>query len=267
MSTAEVSFPVDTYREAATHLRRPFAVPAIRFRVLQGKNGRANCAAYIDSRLVAERLNLVIPQAWTDAYEPVQGGMRCDLTVDGLTRSDVGWSKGLGTDMDLKALYSDAFKRAGVKFGVGVSLYALPRLVVAGGQVKVTEKNGKEQYWLQPSGEQHLRGIYAQWLKREGAKAFGEPLDHGDVEREADEEAGPVAPEPAAPTISSEEADFMLSLLGELGLPKRQLATIFASSGAASTPMGPELIRALTVEQALEISEKLAELKGQAVPA
>lgn len=254
MST--VAFPVDTYREAATHLRRPFTVPAVRFRILQTKNGRSNCAAYIDARLVSERLNLVIPHAWTDAYVPVQGGMRCDLTVDGLTRSDVGWSKGTNSDMDLKALYSDALKRAGVKFGVGVSLYALPRLVISGDQVKTVGSNT----YMAPSGEARLRSIYAQWLVKEGKQAFGEPLDHGDVERETEEEAAPAAVVEVPPPISAKESDYVLELLKTLKLPTRTLKALFASVGSTSTSIGVDLVRSLSVEQASELGVKLAEI-------
>jgi hypothetical protein len=49
--------------------------------------------------------------------------MWCDLTIDGITRSDVG--EGVG-----KALVSDSFKRAGVRFGIGVSLYAIPKMML-----------------------------------------------------------------------------------------------------------------------------------------
>jgi hypothetical protein len=186
--------PVDTYAEAVPFLRRPFTAEAVKFRVLQGKGQKARCAAYIDARLVSERLNLVIPGKWGHRFEQVQGGMMCHLTVDGLSRADVGWSKGTGADMDLKALYSDALKRAAVHFGIGVSLYAVPALYVDTSQgVKVTERG---QFFLQAKGEQHLRGVYSQWLKGHGIKTYGEPLDHGDISDSlGDVEA---APQPVA---------------------------------------------------------------------
>lgn len=195
----EPQFPVDSFKEAAPHLRRPFTVAAVRFRVLDGKDtgdkARARCAAYIDARLAIERLNLVCPHLWTHAFEPVHGGLRCDLTVDGMTRPDVGWSRGTGTDMDLKALYSDAFKRAAVHFGVGVSLYALPGLTIyaKAGHVRVWERQGKQPgYYLTDAGERELRKRYRAWLEEKGTRAFGEPLDHGDVEHEPEGEPAPV---------------------------------------------------------------------------
>jgi hypothetical protein len=180
----EPALPVATLHEAIPYLRRPFTVAAVKFRVLEGRGDRARCAAYIDARLVSERLNLVCPALWSHTFEPVPGGMRCDLTIDNLTRPDVGWSNGVATDIDLKALYSDAFKRAAVHFGVGVSLYAVPHLVLRAGQhLRKLEREGrKPAYYMQPAGETELRRVYAQWLREHGIHAFGEPFDHGDME-------------------------------------------------------------------------------------
>ncbi len=195
----DATFPVTTFAYAARHLRRPFTPAAVRFRILQGRDtgekARANCACYIDARLVAERLNLICPQLWHQHFEPVTGGLRCDLTIDGLTRSDVGWSRGTNTDMDLKALYSDAFKRAAVHFGVGVSLYAIPGLTLYARErhVRVWERQGKDpSYYVTDAGEAELRRRYVAWLDAHGRRAFGEPLDHGDVED---------VPEQSAPAV------------------------------------------------------------------
>jgi uncharacterized protein YdaU (DUF1376 family) len=99
----------------------------------------------------------------------------CLLTVDGITRRDVGQGKG-------KALFSDAFKRAAVKFGVGVSLYALPQtwLRVDDGHLRAAGQ-GKEKLFLQPAGIEHLRSLYAIWLGTAQGASFGEPLSHGDA--------------------------------------------------------------------------------------
>ncbi len=183
------TFPVDSFKEAAKPLRQPFSPEAIKFRVLKGQGNRARCAYYIDARLAIARLNLVIPHKWEHRFEPVQGGMLCHLTVDGLTRSDVGWSNNQTDDMGLKALYSDAFKRAAVHFGIGESLYATPPVYLQEGPgLKVvdsgrTDKYGKpiKNYYIRPEGEGYLRDAYKQWLKEHGAEAFGEALDHGDV--------------------------------------------------------------------------------------
>jgi hypothetical protein len=182
------ALPVDTFREAAPFLRRPFTAAAVRFRILTTRGERSRCAAYIDARLAIERLNTVIPHRWEHDFVPVQGGMMCSLMVCGMQRRDVGWSKGVGSDMDLKALYSDAFKRAAVHFGIGTSLYAIPNLYIdqRQGHFKISKNaQGKETPYMTDSGEAFLRKVYAKWLDDHGRQAFGEPLDHGDVEEAA----------------------------------------------------------------------------------
>lgn len=200
--------PYPDWDRISADLRRPFTVHAVQFRILEGKeiksrkDHKANVAAYITARTAVDRLNKVCPGLWSDSFEPVPGGLRCDLTIGGLTRSDVGWSRGTNTAMDLKALYSDAFKRAAVKWGVAVSLYSLPgmELYASDGFIRTWERPGganggtKTSYYLQPSGLVELRRRYLAWLEEHG-KHFGEIMDHGHVEGSADPEEGEIAPE------------------------------------------------------------------------
>jgi hypothetical protein len=195
-------FPCETFREAAQHLRRPFTPAAVKFKPqsVLGDDGKGVlCVAYIDARLVYERLNLVMPHLWRDDYRAVGDGlMWCDLTVDGITRKDVGEGKG-------KALVSDALKRAAVHFGVGVSLYAIPQQRIwkdtsgsSGKLVSIwaagTKQNGKPKFdaRIEDAGQAHLRNVYEHWLEVVGIKAFGQPLDHGDViDAQGDADAEP----------------------------------------------------------------------------
>lgn len=196
-------FPVDNYRDAARHLRRPFTPEAIRFKV-QTTMGDKGCllVSYIDARLVTERLNLVCPHLWHDEYEALADGlMLCRLTVDGITRTDVGSGyKG-------KGLYSDAFKRAAVKFGVGQSVYALPQIKLwlseepedkAKHRIEsFKDSKGKTQFRITDYGMKKLREGYAAWLEKTGIPRFGDPIDHGDLADTAGE----------APEITAAEAD------------------------------------------------------------
>jgi hypothetical protein len=107
--------------------------------------------------------------------------MWCRLTVDGVTRVDVGESpKGLSKD-----LVSDALKRAAVPFGVGVSCYALPQITInvsdARDRIKIRGKGEKRTIVLTDYGHETLRTGYARWLEAHGIDRFGPPLDHGDV--------------------------------------------------------------------------------------
>jgi hypothetical protein len=194
------NFPVATFKDAAIELRRPFTAEAVKWKVQTG----SLVVPYIDARLAIERLNLVCPHLWSDEYEAVAGGkgLLCRLTVDGITRLDVG------SGYEGKGLWSDAFKRACVKFGVGVSLYALPKifLSVSDGHLKEKVVKGKKSFVLTDAGLKRLDGGYRAWLKETGEPMFGPALDHGDVagalgdvEAEA-EPAGPAQTElPAEP--------------------------------------------------------------------
>jgi hypothetical protein len=185
----ETTFPVDSFREAAQHLRRPFSPDAVHFKV-QAQSPKENpkrglIVGYVDARLVAERLNLVVPHLWQDSYELYgdrvdSGFIVCHLTIGDLTRSDIG--KAQGTEGP-KAAYSDAFKRAAVKFGIGVSLYAMSRVwldVSSNGKAGLAKAGtGKKQsLTITDEADERLRKSYAKWVKR---APFGEALDHGDA--------------------------------------------------------------------------------------
>jgi hypothetical protein len=85
---------------------------------------------YITARTAMNRLDQVLgPENWWDEYLPGEDSVRCQLTIrlpDGatLTKYDAGGYAGMQDQGDDdKSGYSDAFKRACVKFGVGRYLY------------------------------------------------------------------------------------------------------------------------------------------------
>ncbi len=161
-------------------LRRPFNPDAVQWKIQQTfKTGNGGIViGYIDSRLASERLNHVVGSDWEDTYQRVEGGhlLLCKLTVAGQTHTDIGEGEG-------KALFSDAFKRAAVKFGVGVSLYSIPPIQVWEAQGHVKNVGGK--LYLQAEGKQHATAAYTAWLDAVGAPLFGTPLDHS-VPKKAD---------------------------------------------------------------------------------
>lgn len=85
---------------------------------------------YVTARAVMNRLDKIVgPENWWDDYSQTQNGVICKLTIrlpDGreITKVDAGGHAGMpdGGD-DEKSGFSDAFKRAAVKFGVGRHLY------------------------------------------------------------------------------------------------------------------------------------------------
>lgn len=97
------------------------------------KNNRAMAVAYIDARDVMDRLDEAVgPANWQDEYTPLgDGSVMCRLSVrfgaEWIVKADVGSPSEQPDGGDrLKAAFSDALKRAAVKFGVGRYLYSLP---------------------------------------------------------------------------------------------------------------------------------------------
>lgn len=193
--------------EAVALLRRPLPPESVSFKVQtnpkEKKGGgfsKGLAVAFIDARSVAARLNAVAPN-WEDAYSvpPVGNGLMCALTVNGVTRWDIGYSADITTDMGLKGLYSDAFKRAGVKWEVGAFLYALPKMYVDAAELN----SFAGKFYMTPKLMSRLRGEYERWLKAEGVKHFGEPLGQGDsIDPQGDvetQESVPVDEVPAVP--------------------------------------------------------------------
>lgn len=195
-------------------LRRPFLPEAVKFKVQTASEKGALIVAYIDARHVAERLNATFPLQWSDEYVPliVDGylmGMECSISIElydeaigthrTITRTDVGTTdkldaKGRGGEKKItvggskgmpgagmggaKILYSDAFKRAGVKFGIGAFLYSLPSTWLSPDHL-----TGRSPYWKIPdSSLKRLQATYRAWLNDTGSDTFGEPLDHGDMD-------------------------------------------------------------------------------------
>jgi hypothetical protein len=117
-------------RDILEQLRQPFPASRISFKVQTKPNEKGNSlvVAYIDARDVMERLDDVVGPDWSDRYEKAgtAKGLVCYLTICGVTRADVGDDD--NENEPVKSAYSDAFKRAAVKFGVGRFLYDLPKM-------------------------------------------------------------------------------------------------------------------------------------------
>lgn len=117
-----------------TALANPFPASAIKWKPQTVKGNRALAVAYLDARLVMDRLDQVVGvEGWRDEYEVLpDGSVICRLSVHtpfGLsqTKCDVGSPSEQPDAGDrLKAAFSDALKRAAVKFGIGRYLYRIP---------------------------------------------------------------------------------------------------------------------------------------------
>jgi hypothetical protein len=114
-------------------LAAPFAPSEVKFRPGATSGNRALALPYVDVRAIQDRLDEVLGlDGWQDEYEPLQDGsvmcrLRCRIGGDWLVKSDVGSPSEQPDGGDrLKAAFSDALKRAAVKFGIGRYLYRLP---------------------------------------------------------------------------------------------------------------------------------------------
>lgn len=116
----------DEEREVAARyyldeLKDPFPIEKVKYR--QGPGGKQ--LAYIDARDVADRLDEVVGQAfWQNRYTCVNGVTVCEigLKVDG----EWAWKSDGAPETTIEAekgALSDAFKRAGVKWGIARYLY------------------------------------------------------------------------------------------------------------------------------------------------
>lgn len=99
-------------------------IPANEIKTRPGR-GKSGDLSYITSRTVMNRLDRVVgPANWRDEYTETQRGVVCALYIyiDGewVGKSDIGVESNIEGD---KGSYSDAFKRAAVKWGIGRELY------------------------------------------------------------------------------------------------------------------------------------------------
>ena len=112
---------------STSELLRPFDYESHKWRVMNvtKKGDKASCAFYIDARDVMDRLDAVVgAENWSDKYTTLAIGenrwaIECTITINGVSKSDVGEGDAP------KDAYSDALKRAAVKWGVGRYLYGM----------------------------------------------------------------------------------------------------------------------------------------------
>lgn len=123
--------------DAASVLERlaaPFSADEVKFKPAVVQGNRALALAYVDARVVQDRLDEVLGvTGWQDEYEFLSdGSVVCRLKVrlggEWITKVDVGGQSEQPDEGDRrKAAVSDALKRAAVKFGIGRYLYRLPQ--------------------------------------------------------------------------------------------------------------------------------------------
>jgi hypothetical protein len=120
-------------RDITDALAAPFEPREVKFKPQLVKNNKAMAIAYVDARVIEDRLDDVLgPENWQDEYEVLNDGsvtcrLRVKLGAEWVTKMDVGsLSEQPDSGDRLKAAFSDALKRTAVKYGIGRYLYRLP---------------------------------------------------------------------------------------------------------------------------------------------
>lgn len=188
-------------------LTAPFGVNEVRFKPQSVKGNRALAIAYIDARLVMDRLDDVLGvENWMDEYEILNDGsvmcrLKLKLNGEWVTKSDVGSPSEQPDGGDrLKAAFSDALKRAAIKFGIGRYLYRLPA-------VWCDYDPQKKQFTQQPQLP-HWALPAKQPKKQPPPNPYGEPQDAPAVP--------PPAPKKDAPKPAADVGELWLRMSGKL---------------------------------------------------
>jgi len=136
--------------EQLAALAAPFPPANVSFRIgaRTKDKSKGKLLAYIDARDVMERLDDVMgANNWQCSYSPMHNNTTC-CNIGILFEGSTSWiwrANGAGaTDVEGdKGAYSDAFKRAGVLFGIGRYLYDvdLPWVPLEKGGFKVADFN------------------------------------------------------------------------------------------------------------------------------
>ena len=124
---------------------------------------KALAAAYVDARHYQYRLDILAP-GWETEYQfikPDGSLVKCRLTINGVTREDIGEQEGNDNNTATSAV-AQAFKRACAAFGLGRYLYFIPiawseydsksKRIVSPPQLPAWAKPGGSGY--PPTGEQ-----------------------------------------------------------------------------------------------------------------
>ena len=110
-------------------LSRPFPPEEIEWRIgaTNADKTKGMALAYLNARAVMERLDEVCgPEGWQCRYPHANGKTCCEIGIK-IGDEWVWKSDGAGdTDVEgVKGAFSDAFKRAAVRFGIGRYLYSI----------------------------------------------------------------------------------------------------------------------------------------------
>ena len=191
----------------ASALSAPFEQRDVKFKPQMVKNNRCLAMAYIDARLIQDRLDQVLGvENWQDKYNILADGsvmcrLRLNLGGHWITKTDVGSPSEQPDSGDrLKAAFSDALKRAAVKFGIGRYLYRLSAQWVDYDPVKkqIVQLPSLPAFAL-PAGKQQPTKVH-----KSAAETKREPKTVGSEKELAEPVKVEAKPTPSLPTNGQE---------------------------------------------------------------
>lgn len=169
--------------EMAARLVEPFEPSEVKFKPQTVSGNRALAIPFVDARVIQDRLDEVLGvMGWQDHYESLpEGSVICRLKVrigdEWITKEDVGSQSEQPDEGDRrKAAFSDALKRAAVKFGIGRYLYRCkPQWVDYDPQKKQIVKAPQLPAWALPRPAQKPAAPPAAETKAEAARPPAQP--------------------------------------------------------------------------------------------
>jgi hypothetical protein len=195
-------------RELLRRLAEPFPAEAVSWRIgptstKDPDKPKGKALAYIDSRDVQQRLDAVLGADWQDEYQCMSDGSYCcriGVKIDGEWRWRSDGAVMLVSDkanedakeMAQKGSYSDAFKRAAVKWGIGRHLYQVDAPWVP------IEKRGNS-YVLPEASERALRTWLAKWMQAHGFPGAEPEMAKAQAEQPKQKETKPAQNGASAP--------------------------------------------------------------------
>lgn len=201
-------------------LSEPFPPEELQWRVeaLSKDKRRALVVPYVAARAVLDRLDEVVgTNGWQDSYEVLYApspeaashyAVKCKLTVMDVSKEDVGEGD------SFKAAFSDALRRAAVKFGVGRSLYRI------------------DKQWVDHDPDTS---------KFNSPRVVEEAAMHGSLKTEAVPSHPEAPPESTPPTVEAkpepqELIDRLIERLKEAGLGKQAAQIVMKYGGYGKHP-------------------------------
>ena len=144
---------------------RPLRADEIEVRIGQVYDGKVSMLLYKNARVDMAILDETYGEfGWQCDYKEVKGNMYCGIAVLNTANGEWVWKWDCGTESNTekeKGEASDAFKRAGFRWGIGRELYNSPKIYLD----VATQKVGDYKYKI--ANQKELIGIYVSDIQTE----------------------------------------------------------------------------------------------------